>query len=347
MDFTGAHILTIDQLDLGDVERVFAVADRMLPYARRERTTRVLEGAVLGNLFFEPSTRSRLSFGAAFNRLGGNVRETTGFAFSSMAKGESIYDTSRVVSGYMDTLVVRHPDEGAVAEFAAATRVPVINGGDGPGEHPTQALLDLYTLHRERGLRPGSLGGINVAVVGDLRYGRTVHSLTKLLALESNVSFTCVAPDELQLPDALVGWLRESGHRVTLTDDLAEGLRGADVVYATRIQQERLPADQEIRVSQDRFRIDRELFTRLCGPHTVLMHPLPRDSRGGTSELADDLNDHPALAIFRQTDNGIPIRMALFVLVLGVVDEVDKTDRKVTWYRPEWLGVHDTRPFLG
>ena len=139
VEFAGAHILTVEQFELADVERLFDVADRMLPYARRERTTRVLEGAVLGNLFFEPSTRSRLSFGAAFNRLGGQVRETTGFAFSSMAKGESIYDTARVVAGYMDLSVMRHPEVGAVAEFAAATNVPVVNGGDGPGEHPTQA----------------------------------------------------------------------------------------------------------------------------------------------------------------------------------------------------------------
>lgn len=346
MDFAGAHILTVEQFDLPQIEHLFTVADRMLRYARRERTTRVLEGAVLGNLFFEPSTRSRLSFGAAFNRLGGHVRETTGFAFSSMAKGESIYDTSRVVSGYMDLLVVRHPEEGSVAEFAAATNVPVINGGDGPGEHPTQALLDLYTLCRERDLRPGALGGMTVAVVGDLRYGRTVHSLTKLLALETNLTFVCVAPPELQLPDDLVQYLRQRGHRVELTDDLTGGIRDVDVIYATRIQQERLPADSEIQVQQDRFRIDAALYEKACRPGTVLMHPLPRDSRGGTSELAADLNRHPALAIFRQTDNGIPIRMALFALVLDVVDHLEDTDREVRWYRPEYFGVDDTRPPL-
>jgi aspartate carbamoyltransferase catalytic subunit len=346
MKFAGAHILTVEQFDLADVERLFDVADRMLPYARRERVTRVLEGTVLGNLFFEPSTRSRLSFGAAFNRLGGHVRETTGFAFSSMAKGESIYDTSRVVSGYMDLLVVRHPDEGAVAEFAAATNVPVINGGDGPGEHPTQALLDLYTLCRERGLRPGQLGGMRISVVGDLRYGRTVHSLTKLLALESGLTFTCAAPDELQMPAELAELLRQRGHRVELTEDLAEGIRDADVIYATRVQQERLPAGSSAHANQDRFRIDSDLYEKVCRPGTVLMHPLPRDSRGGTSELSDDLNAHPALAIFRQTDNGIPVRMALFALVLDVADQVMETDRAANWYRPERIGIADTRDLL-
>lgn len=346
MIFAGAHILTVDQFDLAKVEHLFEVADRMLPYARRERVTRVLEGAVLGNLFFEPSTRSRLSFGAAFNRLGGHVRETTGFAFSSMAKGESIYDTSRVVSGYVDILVVRHPEEGAVGEFAAATNIPVINGGDGPGEHPTQALLDLYTLCRERGLRPGTLGGATIAVVGDLRYGRTVHSLTKLLALEDSLRFICVAPPDLQLPDDLMRHLRQRGHQVERADELAEGIRDADVIYATRIQQERLPDGFTVDGQQDRFRIDAPLYDKVCRLGTVLMHPLPRDSRNGPSELATDLNRYAALAIFRQTDNGILIRMALFALVLDVVDQLDVTARDVTWHRPERFGVDDTRPML-
>ncbi|MEH1030729.1 aspartate carbamoyltransferase [Micromonospora profundi] len=336
----------MEQFELAHIQRLFEVTDRMLPYARRERSTRVLEGAVLGNLFFEPSTRSRLSFGAAFNRLGGYVRETTGFAFSSMAKGESVYDTSRVVSGYMDILVVRHPEEGAVAEFAAAINVPVINGGDGPGEHPTQALLDLYTLCRERGLHPGGLGGMRIAVVGDLRYGRTVHSLTKLLALESGLTFVCVAPEELQIPDELVLKLRQQGHTVELTDNLAEGIRDVDVIYATRVQQERLPQGSTVAANGDRFRIDAALYDKVCRPGTVLMHPLPRDSRGGASELADDLNSRPELAIFRQTDNGIPVRMALFALVLDVADQVADTDREARWYRPERFGVLDTRDIL-
>ena len=347
MSLLGTHILSVDQFDLGQLADLFSVAERMLPYARRERVTRVLEGAVCGNLFFEPSTRTRLSFGAAFNRLGGHVRETTGFAFSSMAKGESIYDTSRVISGYVDVLVIRHPEEGRVAEFAAATHVPVVNGGDGAGEHPTQALLDHYTLCRERGLRPGGLGGMTVAVVGDLRYGRTVHSLTKLLALEHGLTFHCVAPAELQAPDPLVRRLRELGHRVELTDEVTEGVRDADVVYATRIQQERLPEGTTVHpTDQERFRIDAALYEKYCRPGALIMHPLPRDSRKGASELDTDLNRHPSLAIFRQTDNGIPIRMALFATVLGVTDQVDDTARDARWYRPDRVGVDDTRGLL-
>src|SRR4029077_10323166 len=148
MDFKGASILSTSQFSLEDVAKLFQVAEKMEPYAQRKKVTRVLEGAVLANLFFEPSTRSRISFGAAFGRPGGSVCDTTGFQFSSMAKGESVYDTSRVVAGYVDVLVVRHPVEGIVKEFADATHIPIINGGDGPGEHPTQALLDLYTIYK-------------------------------------------------------------------------------------------------------------------------------------------------------------------------------------------------------
>ena len=177
------HLLSVDQFSRESAEDLFRLADVMLPIARRQKVTRVLEGAVLGNLFFEASTRTRVSFGAAFCRLGGSVCDTTGFTFSSMAKGESIHDTSRVISGYADAIVVRHPDLGAVAEFARATNVPVVNGGDGPGEHPTQALLDLYTIQREFSRLGKRVDGAHIALVGDLKYGRTVHSLIKLLSL--------------------------------------------------------------------------------------------------------------------------------------------------------------------
>jgi aspartate carbamoyltransferase catalytic subunit len=178
-----SELLSVDQFSRDSVEDLFRLADVMQPIARRRKVTRVLEGAVLGNLFFEASTRTRVSFGAAFCRLGGSVCDTTGFTFSSMAKGESIYDTSRVMSGYVDAMVVRHPEQGSVAEFARATNVPVINGGDGPGEHPSQALLDLYTIQREFSRLGKRVDGAHIALVGDLKYGRTVHSLIKLLAL--------------------------------------------------------------------------------------------------------------------------------------------------------------------
>jgi len=182
MQFTGAHILSISQFAQQDVEELFKVADAMEPYARREKRTRVLDGAILSNLFFEPSTRTRVSFGCAFNLLGGHVRETSDIKTSSISKGESLYDTARVISGYSDVIAMRHPVAGSVEEFSRASRVPVLNAGDGPAEHPSQALLDLYTIRKELGIK-GPVENLRIAMVGDLKHGRTVHSLGKLLSL--------------------------------------------------------------------------------------------------------------------------------------------------------------------
>lgn len=342
MDFTGSHIVSVDQFDREDIATIFSTAERMEPFAQRKRVTRVLEGAVQGNLFFEPSTRTRVSFAAAFNRLGGSVSSTTGFQFSSMAKGESVYDTARVMAGYCDVLVMRHPVEGSIRELADAVHVPVINGGDGAGEHPTQALLDLYTVQKETGRDLSALDGLRIAMVGDLRYGRTVHSLTKLLSLFNDVTFTFIAPDELRMPTAISRKVRERGLVVHETEDLGAGLSDVDVVYVTRIQQERFTAPEDADKYRGFYSINRSVYERHCRPGTVLMHPLPRDSRPSADELSSDLNGHPELAIFRQTDNGVPIRMALFALVLGVADRVEEGATDVGWYVPKRLGTQDT-----
>ena len=175
MDFIGNHIISVDQFNREAADRVFTVADRMRPYANRQRITRVLQGAILSNMFFEPSTRTRVSFGSAFNLLGGEVRETSEVKASSLTKGESLYDTARVLSGYSDIIVMRHPESGSVAEFAEASRVPVINGGDGPNEHPSQALLDLYTMRTEMAAHGRELDGMTIALIGDLRYLSLIH----------------------------------------------------------------------------------------------------------------------------------------------------------------------------
>lgn len=314
------------------------VSEAMEPYAERRRTTRVLEGAVLVNLFFEPSTRSRISFGAAFNRLGGSVRDTTGVQFSSMAKGESLYDTARVVAGYADVIVMRHPTEGSVAEFARGSLIPVVNGGDGPGEHPTQALLDLYTITKELKRGCGALRGLRIAMVGDLKYGRTVHSLVKLLSLLEPIEFTFVAPDPFQMPTAIVEVAKKRGHSVRQMFNLEEGLSNVDVIYSTRLQQERFTSEAEIAQFRGAYAINQAFYERVCRPGTVLMHPLPRDSRPEANELDNDLNTNPHLAIFRQADNGIPLRMALFAMVLGVEDRVHDTAKDALWYRPAAYG---------
>lgn len=335
------QLLSVDQFSRDSVEALFRVADIMQPIARRQKICRVLEGAVLGNLFFEASTRTRVSFGAAFCRLGGSVCDTTGFTFSSMAKGESIYDTSRVMSGYVDALVVRHPEQGSVAEFARATNIPVINGGDGAGEHPSQALLDLYTIQREFSRLGRIVDGAHVAFVGDLKYGRTVHSLVKLLALYRSMKFTLVAPAQLELPAHLVEQIARGGHVVEQTASLADGLKGADVVYATRIQKERFAAQESFEGYTPDFQINQALIDLHCSPQTLVMHPLPRDSREGANDLNNDLNHDPRLAIFRQTDNGIPVRMALFAVLLGVDRQVPHALRDAGWRSPRAIGPDD------
>lgn len=332
MNFLGSHILSIDQFERQDVERLFEVAGRMEPYAQRNRRTKVLEGAILGNLFFEPSTRTRVSFGCAFNLLGGWVRETTDIKASALAKGESLYDTARVISGYGDIIAMRHPDSGSVEEFSRASRVPVVNAGDGPREHPSQALLDLFTIKKELKILGDGIDGLRIAMVGDLKYGRTVHSLSKLLKLYRNIQFSLISPGELRMPDQIVEELRAAGHTVIETEDMEKGLQGNDIVYLTRIQEERFADQREADIYRGRFRLNQAVYTRHCKPNTVIMHPLPRDSRSAANELDNDLNQNPSLAIFRQTDNGILIRMALFALVLGVEDKVDKSSCEVNWY---------------
>jgi aspartate carbamoyltransferase catalytic subunit len=332
VQFAGSHILSIQQFERDDVERIFSVADNMLPYAQRKKVTRVLDGAILGSMFFEPSTRTRISFGSAFNLLGGEVRETTGFESTAIAKGESLYDTARVLSGYSDVIAMRHPLEGSVAEFAAASRVPVINGGDGSNEHPSQALLDLYTIRSELKEKGRSLSQLRIAMVGDLRYGRTVHSLCRLLCLFDDVQIVLVSPEALRMPAEIVESLRSTGHKVLESDQLEESIAHVDIVYSTRIQEERFSSQEEADLYRGRFRLNQNIYTHHCEPNTVIMHPLPRDSRENARELDDDLNDNPNLAIFRQADNGLVVRMALFALILDVVELVDNHASDVNWY---------------
>ena len=334
------HLLSVSQFSRDAVEALFALADVMQPIARRRKVTRVLEGAVLGNLFFEASTRTRVSFGAAFCRLGGAVCDTTGFTFSSMAKGESIYDTSRVISGYVDALVIRHPEQGSVAEFASATNIPVINGGDGPGEHPSQALLDLYTIQREFSRLGKLIDGAHVVLTGDLKYGRTVHSLLKLLGLYRGMKISLVSPRSLEMPRELVDVAARHGHVIEESHALHQAVRGADVLYATRIQKERF-TDEAMDGYDQGFEVNRAVLDATGKPDTVLMHPLPRDSRPGSFDLSTELNTDPRLAIFRQTDNGVPIRMALFAQMLGVDGLVQRSLRDAAWRSPSHVGPDD------
>lgn len=331
MDFSGNHILSIDQFDRSDIEKLFSVADKLEPFASKEKITRVLEGAILGNMFFEPSTRTRISFGASFNLLGGNVREITEVGSSSLAKGESLADTAQVLSGYSDIIVLRHPENGSVQKFSEASRVPVINAGDGSNEHPSQALLDLYTIQKELSQNKKNLDNLRIALVGDLKYGRAVHSLCKILSKYSNVKMDLVSPEELQLPEDLLNQLTDAGVGVNQTENLEEGISEVDIIYVTRVQEERFNNKEDANKYRGLLSLNQSIYTANCEPNTVIMHPLPRDSRSDANELDRDLYANPNLAIFRQADNGVVIRMAMFALVLGVEDKIEKTAKPVNW----------------
>lgn len=309
MSLRSTSVVSVSQFDRPDLERLFAIADRCAPVARGERTSRSLEGRLLANLFFEPSTRTRLSFGSAFRRLGGTVETTVGMQFSSMAKGETLEDTIRVIDGYADVLVLRHPDVGAARRAAAVARRPVINGGDGPGEHPTQALLDAYTLRGEC----GRIDGLRIALVGDLRYGRTVHSLARLLTRFDDVELVFVSPPQLAMPKSVTDVLDARGLRWTVADSLVDALAEADVAYVTRLQAERFDDPAQAARFIGSYVVNRALLEEAGRTDITLLHPLPR-----LHDLSTDVDDLPGAAFFRQAHNGVPVRMALFCEIFGV-----------------------------
>ena len=327
MEFLGSNILSIDQFDRKDIDLVFKTADSLLPFASRQKITRVLQGAILSNMFFEPSTRTRISFGSAFNMLGGEVRETTEVEATSLAKGESLYDTSRVLSGYSDVIVMRHPEVGS-----DASRVPVINGGDGDNEHPSQALLDLFTIQKELESHKKDINSARISLIGDLKFGRAVHSLCKILMLYENVSIKLVSPEKLKLPGFLIDQLKKKSISFLETSDIKEGISDVDILYMTRIQEERFQDSSEASKYKGLMSLNQDIYTKNCEPNTVIMHPLPRDSRADANELDEDLNQNPNLAIYRQTDNGLLIRMALFSLILGVDRKINETSSTVNWF---------------
>lgn len=331
MKFEGSHILSVSQFDRDAISRILEVSSLMAPYAMREKRCHVLEGAILNNLFFEPSTRTRVSFGAAFNLLGGHVRETVGQENSSLSKGESLFDTARVISGYSDVIAIRHPTMHSVEEFSKGSSVPVINGGDGANEHPTQALLDLFTIQSEMAPHNKTLDGLNIVLMGDLKHGRTVHSLSKLLSLYNNIKVTMISPDALSMPDSVISTIADAGHEIVITDKIENNL-SCDVIYQTRIQQERFASKDEADLYRGHFSLNKEIYQQFCEKHTVIMHPLPRDSRPEANELDTDLNDLENLAIFRQAQNGVLVRMALFALTLGVENKLSQFEKPVTWH---------------
>lgn len=296
------HLVSTTNLRREEVDRILAKAGEM-DALRNAGGSDLLKGKILANLFFEPSTRTRLSFAAAMHALGGSVITAEGVQFSSLYKGESLEDTIIVVGQFADIICMRHPEEGSADRAAAVSPVPFINAGDGPGQHPTQALLDLYTIERER----GKIDSSHVAMVGDLKFGRTVHSLSILLSLYHNVRLTFVSPPELRLPPSLQKTLRERGTVFTEADTLEDAL-SADVLYMTRIQKERFSDPAEYEKLKDRYILT---ASHLRGRRCTVMHPLPR-----VGEIATDVDALPNASYFRQVRNGIAVRMALLAMLL-------------------------------
>lgn len=303
--FKGRDVLSIADFSRKDVEVVLKAAKKMVPVARGERGNRSLEGRILATLFFEPSTRTRLSFESAMKRLGGDVVGFSSAEGSSVVKGETLADTIRMVDSYGDAIVLRHPQEGAARLAAEFTDRPVINGGDGAGQHPTQTLLDLYTIWDER----GSIDGAKIALVGDLKYGRTVHSLTHALC-EFEVELTFVAPPGLQMPKEVVEHVRARGLPLKMTEDLERAVPDLDVLYVTRIQKERFPDPQEYAKVAGTYRVDLGLL-KDARKSLIILHPLPR-----VDEIAHEVDGTPHARYFEQAFNGVPVRMALLSLIL-------------------------------
>jgi aspartate carbamoyltransferase catalytic subunit len=331
MFFKGQHLLSLKHLTLDAVNELFYITEKMRPYAQRKKRTHILNGAILGNLFFEPSTRTRISFGSAFNLLGGAVRETTGLSISALAKGESLYDTAHVLSGYCDIIAMRHPLEHSVNDFSIGSRVPVINGGDGANEHPTQALLDLFTIQSELKRCQLSMSDLTLTFLGDLKHARTVHSLCQLLALYKNLTLHLVAPVALQLPSQYMDLLTRSGHKIIMNTHFEDALPHSHVLYQTRVQEERFSSPEAANHYRGQYQMNKKVYAQYAKSNMILMHPLPRDSRPHANELDHDLNSMPDLAIFRQADNGLLIRMALFACILGVEHQLHQAESPITW----------------
>jgi aspartate carbamoyltransferase catalytic subunit len=305
--FTGQDILSVDQFDRDKLAYIFERTREMRAMVKHSNGVDLLKGHVLACLFYEPSTRTSSSFIAAMERLGGGVIPITqGVQFSSVSKGETLGDTVRTLEQYADVIVLRHPEIGSAKEAADFASVPVINAGDGPGEHPTQSLLDLFTIQDEL----GRLDGLKVAMIGDLRYGRTVHSLTKLL-LQYNVSLRFVSPEILRLPLAIMNKVIDAGVSVRETHEVADVIENADVLYVTRVQKERFTDLAQYEEVKEFYKITPELMKR-AKEKMVVMHPLPR-----VGEIHYSVDEDPRAAYFRQVRNGMYIRMALLAMVLG------------------------------
>ena len=292
-------LITMDDLTNEEIIQILDDANTLLPVARGELYLPLLQGKVLGNLFFENSTRTRMSFETAMKRLGGEVLNLSSIG-SSVAKGETLYDTMQMVDGYSDIAVIRHPRQGAAQYSADAVNIPILNAGDGAGNHPTQTMLDLFTIREAH----GSLEGLNVMMVGDLRYGRTTHSLSHAL-VRFGAKLTLVSPKSLKMPTEIVSDLKSHGSDINETEEMISSIGTADVIYMTRIQKERFPDEDEYNKVAGVYKLDASDLVD-AKKEMIIMHPLPR-----VNELHPSVDSTEHAKYFRQAFNGVPTRMAL------------------------------------
>jgi len=305
-DFKGMDVVSIRDFSREQIEHVLRLADKMVPIAKGDERSVMLEGRILGTLFYEPSTRTRLSFESAMARLGGRSLGFSEAKVASVAKGETLADTIRMVDSYCDLIVLRHPQEGAAKLAGHFASRPVINAGDGAGQHPTQTMLDLFTIRKEK----KKVEGNNVVIVGDLKYGRTVHSLSEALAM-FGAQLTFVAPPSLQIPKEHLKAIEAMGHKPKISTSLEDAIKDADVLYVTRIQKERFPDPSEYQKVAGMYRIDLNMLKQVKSD-LIIMLPLPR-----VTEIAPEVDSTPYAKYFDQAFNGVPVRMALLALVLG------------------------------
>lgn len=306
MNFKGKDIISIKDFSKEEIEYILDYTKKMVPYAKGEKHTNVLKEKILSALFFEPSTRTRLSFESAMNRLGGRVIGFAEPSATSQKKGESLADTIRMADSYSDAIVIRHPQEGAARLAGEFAKVPVLNAGDGAGQHPTQCLLDLFTIFTEK----KKIKGNNIVLLGDLKYGRTVHSLAYALSL-FKADLTFVSPESLKMPKEVINECKELGVEPISTTSLEKAIKEADVLYVTRIQKERFPDAEEYNRVVGTYKVDTTLLKQ-AKENLIVMHPLPR-----VVEIDPEVDKTKHALYFNQAFNGVPVRMALLSLILG------------------------------
>ncbi|MGQ9509239.1 MAG: aspartate carbamoyltransferase [Thermodesulfobacteriota bacterium] len=302
----GKDILHGNQFTQKDIQSIMRIASKFEKELKEKSSISLLKGKILATLFFEPSTRTRLSFETAMQRLGGGVISMGSVEASSVAKGETLIDTVRTVSQYADVIVLRHPRIGSAKEAAEVSSVPIINAGDGAGQHPTQALLDIYTIQKEL----GKIKNLTISLVGDLKYGRTVHALVELLS-HYQTRFYFVSPKILNMPEEITSNLKIKGLEVIETQDLREAASHSDLIYMTRIQKERFSDLSEYEKVKGTFIITQEFLKKL-NKNIVILHPLPR-----VDEIHPEVDTYQGAAYFRQVRNGVYIRMALLAMIFG------------------------------